>query len=449
MILQKAKIKYIDKYVKAAPLAVFRILFGLIMAFSIVRFWYHGWIEKLYILPKFHFHYYGFEFVQVPGNWTYLLFIICFVSAICIALGFKYKWAVTSFFLCFTYIELMDKTTYLNHYYFISILSFLMIWLPAHSYFSIDAHRNKSVMTQYIPKWNIDAIKLLLAIVYIYAGLAKLNHDWLFKAMPLALWLPTKFDIPLLGGIIHKTWLHYTFSWAGAIYDLTIVFFLMWRRTRVWAFAVVVVFHLLTRALFPIGMFPYIMIASTLIFFGDNFHQKLLNQLSGFLKVAPSYFDNGKYFEDNFKKVKLKLIGVFFAIQLLMPLRFMFYPGNLFWTEKGYRFSWRVMLMEKTGYANFKIVDGVTGKRFYVQNEDFLTAFQQKQMSTQQDFIIEYGQYLGNHFASQGHQNVEVYVESYAALNGRKSQLYFDGSQDIMKLTGHFKYKNYILPLNE
>ena len=84
------------------------------------------------------------------------------------------------------------------------------------------------------------------------------------------------------------------------------------------------------------------------------------------------------------------------------------YPGELFWTEEGYRFSWRVMLMEKAGYANFKIVDGKTKKSFYVNNADFLTSFQEKQMSFQPDFILEYAHYLGDHFSNQGHKNIEV-----------------------------------------
>lgn len=448
MILNRIT-RYKTKYVEAAPLAVFRVLFGVIMAFSMVRIWYHGWIEKLYLLPKFHFHYSGFDFISVPGKWTYLLFLICFLSSIFIAIGYHYKIAIVLFFSCFTYIELMDKTTYLNHYYFISIVSFIMIWLPSNVYFSYDAFRNKNISAQYIPKWTIDCLKVILAIVYIYAGLAKLNYDWLFRAMPLTIWLPTKFDIPLLGEFIHQKWLHFAFSWTGAVYDLTIVFLLMWKRTRVLAFIAVIIFHVLTRVLFPIGMFPYIMIASTLIFFSHNLHKSLLSKLAKLWNGSLDGFNNGLKVGGRFIDYKFQLIIVFLCIQLMLPLRFLAYPGNIFWTEQGYRFSWRVMLMEKTGYANFKIVDGVTKKYFYVRNDDFLTSFQQKQMATQADFIIEYGQYLGEHFKSQGHKNVEVYVESYASLNGRLSQEYFDGKTDIMKLKNNYFGKNYILPLNE
>ncbi|MDZ7808191.1 MAG: HTTM domain-containing protein [Gracilimonas sp.] len=218
---------YLNTKTNAAPLAVFRIFFGILMLISIVRFAANGWIEKLYIEPNFFFSYYGFEWVQPLGEWTYLIFLICGISAFFISLGFKYRISIIVFFLSFTYIELMDKTTYLNHYYFISILSFLMIFLPAHAYYSLDAYKDKDLRSQRIPSWCIDAIKLLLFIVYFYAGLAKLNSDWLFEAMPLQIWLPAKYSIPLLGDLLQQTWAHYAFAWAGAIYDLTIPFLLL------------------------------------------------------------------------------------------------------------------------------------------------------------------------------------------------------------------------------
>ena len=102
--------------------------------------------------------------------------------------------------------------------------------------------------------------------------------------------------------------------------------------------------------------------------------------------------------------------------------------------------------MEKAGYANFKIVDGVSGKRFYVDNSDFLTAQQQKMMSTQPDMILEYAHYLGDKFARDGHQNIEIYVESYVALNGRLSRPYIDPKIDLMKETEGFGNKEWILP---
>jgi hypothetical protein len=444
--------KHIKAPVEAAPLAVFRVLFGLMMFFSIIRFWSYGWIDKLYIQPKFFFSYYGFEWVKPIGPYTYLIFALCGLAAIFVAIGYRYKMAIIIFFFSFTYIELMDKTTYLNHYYFISVLSFLMIFLPANAYFSIDAATNPKKAFQYIPAWTINSIKLLLGIVYFYAGLAKLNSDWLLNAMPLKIWLPSKFDIPFIGNMLSQEWVQYAFSWSGAAYDLTIPFLLLYRKTRPFAFILVVVFHVLTRVLFPIGMFPYIMIVSTLIFFDASVHIKIITFFTKNFKLNAYQFDNQKEFKSVSgltRKAKYLVIAIFFGIQLVLPYRYLLYPGELFWTEEGYRFSWRVMLMEKSGYAQFKIVNGDTGKWFYVDNSDFLTPFQEKQMAFQPDFILEFANHLKQHFEKDGHNNVQVYVDSQVSLNGRLSTKYIDPKVDLAQEKESFSHKNWIIPLKD
>ena len=443
--------QYFRKDSEAAPLAVFRIFFGIMMFVSILRFWLNGWIEKLYIAPEFFFSYYGFEWVKPLGNFTYIIFLICGISALFLAIGYKYKFAAISFFLSFTYIELMDKTTYLNHYYFVSLVGFLLIFLPAASYFSVDAFKHPIKAFQKVPLWCIDSIKLLLVLVYFYAGLAKLNSDWLLRAMPLKIWLPSNYDLPLLGDILQQEWVHYFFSWTGVIYDLSIPFLLFFRKTRLPGFVLVVVFHLLTGVLFPIGMFPYIMIVSALIFFDAGVHHKILRKFSNFLKISKEQFDNtiAREYSSTKRKLMLSLLGVFFIFQLLFPWRYLMYPGELFWTEEGFRFSWRVMLMEKAGYAQFRIVDRDTGKTFFVNNGNFLTPFQEKQMSFQPDFILEYAHFLEEHFREEGYQNIAIYVDSHVALNGRRSAPYIDPEVNLLNHEESFRQKTFILPFHD
>ncbi|MBA6154310.1 HTTM domain-containing protein [Gelidibacter maritimus] len=442
---------YLNTHIHPAPLAVFRIGFGVMMLLSIVRFWRNGWIETLYVLPKFHFSYYGFSWIKPIGDYTYLIFALCGISAFLIAIGLKYRLAIIMFFLSFTYIELMDKTAYLNHYYFISVLSFLMIFLPANAYFSVDNLIKKKTYTS-IPKWTVDSIKLLVGIVYIYAGLAKINSDWLFKAMPLKIWLPSKYDLPFIGNsLMQQDWFHYAMSWSGMIYDLIIPFLLITKRTRLFAFGLVVFFHVFTRVLFPIGMFPYIMILTALIFFDTDFHLRIINVFKKALRPLNVDFTalKSEVYHYRRKNLVLPIMTLFFVFQITFPFRYLLYPGELFWTEEGFRFSWRVMLMEKMGNTTFKIVDAETGQGFLVDNSDFLTSFQEKQMSFQPDFILEYAHYLGDHFKSQGHKNIQVFAESYVALNGRLSQPYIDTNTDLYKEKESFRHKNWILPFHD
>ena len=441
---------YLSKTQESSSLALFRLGFGFLMTFSIVRFWLKGWIKTMYIDPSFHFTFYGFEWVKPIGEYTYILFFICGLSAFLVAVGYKYYIAIITFFLSFTYIELMDKTTYLNHYYFVSILSFLMIFLPCNSSYSIDSFIKKKSF-KYSPKWCVDSIKTLLFIVYFYSGLAKINRDWLFEAQPLKIWLATgSYDLPIIGStLMQQEWFHYFMSWGGMFYDLLIPFILLYKPTRIIGFSLVVFFHVFTAVLFPIGMFPYIMIISTIIFFSSNTHEKILKFI-----LKPFKNTIKKIIEiDNIKikknKFAISLISLFFVVQFLFPFRYAIYPGELFWNEEGYRFSWRVMLMEKRGYTTFKVVDNSNGNSFFVRNDEFLTEFQERQMSFQPDFILEYAHFLGDHYNNKGLNDIEIYAESYVALNGRINKRFVNPKIDLLKEKRGFNSKHWIIDLNE
>ena len=404
----------------------------------------------MYIDPSFHFTFYGFEWVTPLGNYTYLLFFICGLAAFFVAIGYKYYMSIIIFFLSFTYIELMDKTTYLNHYYFVSILSFLMIFLPSNSSYSVDSYLQKKSF-KYTPKWCVDSIKLLLFIVYFYSGLAKINKDWLFEAQPLKIWLTTgSYDFPLIGSnLMQQEWFHYFMSWGGMFYDLLIPFLLIYTRTRVFGFLLVIFFHLFTVLLFPIGMFPYIMIMSSLIFFSSKTHKKILDFiLKPFIDKIKSIREM-KIINIQKERISLIVVSVFFIIQFLFPFRYSLYPGELFWNEQGYRFSWRVMLMEKKGYTTFKVVNKENDNSFYIMNNSFLTELQERQMSFQPDFIIEYAHFLGNYYKNLGLNDIEIYADSYVALNGRISKRFIDPEIDLLKQKRGFKNKDWIIPLDE
>ncbi|QIX62865.1 HTTM domain-containing protein [Hymenobacter sp. BT18] len=435
----------------AAPLATFRLAFGLLVLASVVRFWAKGWIAELYLQPKFFFSYYGFEWIKPLGPYTYGLFAVCGVCALLVAVGYWYHTAAAGLFLSFTYIELMDKSTYLNHYYFVSLVALLLVVLPAGRYFSLDAHRPPSRWRNQVPRWTVDALRLLMGIVYVYAGLAKLNSDWLIHAMPLRIWLPAKNDLPLIGPLLGQVWVAYAFSWFGAFYDLTVPFFLLWRRTRAWAYATVVVFHVLTAVLFPIGMFPYVMMVAALIFFPAEWHERVLQQLRRLFGQAPSFPRPAAplVYRPAVRRLLLLGLGTFFLVQLLVPFRYLLYPHELFWTEEGYRFSWRVMLMEKMGQVQFKVVDGQTKQARLVNNYEHLSVLQEKMMSTQPDMLVQFAHYLHDYYARQGMHAPQVYADAYVSLNGRLGKAFIDPTVDLARIRDDWRPKSWILPFDD
>ncbi|MEZ5039950.1 MAG: HTTM domain-containing protein [Saprospiraceae bacterium] len=492
-----------------APLITFRILFGGLMLVGALRFMHLGWVERLYVAPRVFFKFYGFEWVENFGErGMYLLYSLIALSAAFIMVGLFYRLAAILFFLSFTYAELIDSTNYLNHYYLVCLLAFLLIFLPAHRAYSVDVWRKPAWQLQRVPAWTINVIIFQISIVYVCAGIAKLSSDWLLRAMPLAIWLPTKANWPLLGPLFAHSWTAYAFSWAGALYDLTIPFFLLHPRTRPFAYIAVIGFHVLTKLLFNIGLFPFIMIFNTLIFFSGAWHERFLMvgklgsrklggesweiEKLGNLKwdslgvrwskspnVQPwrlltsnqppsrpqlptsnpqpatiwfSAFDFRLTIGHNLvhylqKKLILIALTLYFSLQVFLPFRYLFYPGYLLWTEEGYRFSWRVMLVEKVGQATFYIHDLENGRKSEVDNSKYLSLFQEKQMVIQPDMILQYAHFLAKTYEEeQGICQPKVTVNSHVALNGRRSQAFVNPNIDLAAIKDGWAPKHWIIP---
>jgi len=425
------------------------------MLFGVLRFISKGWVSQLYIEPQYFFGYLGFEWVKpLEGNLMYLPFILMIAAAIGILIGCFYRFSALLFFVCFTYVELLDKSNYLNHYYFVSLMSFLMVLVPANRRFSVDSWLRPEIRQNTTEQWHIGILKFQLAVVYIFAGIAKLNGDWLFRAEPLKTWLQAHHDIPLVGKLMQEEWLAYAFSWTGCFYDLFIVFFLLSNRFRPYAYFFVVFFHLVTWYLFPIGVFPWVMIFSTLIFFHPKTHESLLNRLEKTFKRKTEKVRIVHQPKGTRPALKYFLI-LFISAQILIPFRYVLYPGDLFWNEEGFRFSWRVMLMHKEGYATFYLHDKATGRESEINNAKFLTRTQEDQMATQPDMILQYARILKEHYDGKtlhyGNykfkiEDPAIYARIYVSLNGRPSQLFVDKKHDLSELQYNLKHRNWIEP---
>lgn len=440
------------------PLVIFRIVFGILMFFSTLRFILKGWVQDLYEVPTYFFTYYGFDWVSpFPNPFMYVLFLLLLITCIFIIFGLFYRVNTVLFFLIFTYIELIDKTNYLNHYYFISLISLLLILIPANSYFSLDTYFGICKRKKTIQAWQINIIKLQIGLVYFFAGISKLNYHWLIEAQPLTNWLKHQSDFPVIGNLLLYDFTAYLFSWVSAIFDIFIFFLLIDKRSRWISYFVAFVFHIMTAIMFPIGVFPYVMIASTLIFFNDNFHKKIIDFISkyGLLNSSKSIEEKTNYQTKTNSILNVFLIG-FFTLQLFLPLRFMLYPGKLFWTEQGYRFSWRVMLIEKAGYSQFYIHEPKMDRKMLIQNRDYLTPQQEKMMSTQPDMILQYAHFLSKTFKdsclveSNGEiikmgRNPKITADITVSLFNKGSRKFIDSEKNLSEIKRGFGNKEWIL----
>lgn len=411
-------------------LAVFRILFGLLMTAAMLRFMAKGWVDELFLQPKFHFPYPGLEWIRPwPGEWLHWHVAATATCAFGVALGFYYRVCIILFFAGFTYLELIDQTTYLNHYYLVSLVAGLMMFMPAHRAWSLDAVRKLSLRCDFTPAWTVNLLRFQFAIVYLFAGVAKLNADWLIEAQPLRIWLAACSDLPLIGPLLEQTWVAYAASWFGAAYDLSVPFLLMFSPTRALAFAAVVIFHILTWLLFPIGMFPWIMIAGATLFFPPSWPGKGVSEL-------------------DVKPVALPGLGrcvlvAYVAIQFVIPLRSWWMDANSAWSGVGFNWAWKVMIVEKRGTAAFIARD--RSKIWRIDPGEYLAPRQVAMMAQDPYLIRDFARHLAEDFRKRGHPNIQIHSDAFASLNGRPSQRIIDPA---VNLAGPLK-PGWIIPLLE
>lgn len=477
----------------AWSLGFFRFGFGILLFFISARYLQHGWVQKYFLEPSFHFKHFGFSWVGViPGPILYFVFIILCISSLFISLGVLYRTSIFIYWLGFSYFNLLDVSTYLNHYYLVFLLLFLLFWIPADRCFSLsqflEAYRNGRWSIPKIPNWSLWILRFQIGCVYFFGGLAKLVPDWLFSAQPLRIWLVRNTDFPVIGGFFSYPIAGYVFSYAGLLFDLFVPFCLLKKNLRPWAFSLVLIFHILTWRLFPIGMFPWIMIFSALLFFPADWPIKA----RGFLKrrgIFP-YGELRNLFKTAWNKLpvpfrflsaKILLIllrtlekpnvwglsietelrefassfssrfgvwaaSIYIMIQVLFPLRHFLYPGNHLWTEQGFRFAWHIMLIQKNGIASFQVVNLRTGEIQYVLPESYLNEVQKTMMSTQPDLILQFAHFLGDKEKKRTGDDIAVYAEVRVSLNGKKSLPFIDPNRDLMKVKDDFFHKDWILP---
>ncbi len=437
----------------AAALAVFRMVFGALVLTSAVRFLAYGWVDQFFVKPTFFFHYWGLDWVRpLPGAWMKALFYVIALSAACISAGLYYRVAAIVFFAGFTYVGMIDLTNYINHYYFISTAALLLALMPLGRVYSIDAwlakRRGAPAATPTLPAWCTHLLRFQVGAVYFFAGLAKAHSDWLVHAQPLNIWLSARAHLPVVGPLLAERWVAHAMSWAGFLFDISIVLFLSMKRTRLFAYAAVLVFHVVTRILFPpIGMFPFIMMAGALLFFPPSWPRDLAPRVFG--REEPQNFDAKTQRRKDAKRVgwaALALGGGFCLMQVILPLRTHLYGGNVLWHEQGMRFSWRVMLREKNGSVSYRIEDPRSGRVTRESPRKYLDARQEREFAAQPDMIVELAQHIADDFESREGVRPKVRADVIVSLNGRPGERLVDPNVDLARVSRGPMPAAYILP---
>ncbi len=456
--------QYLHEPVDAASVVFFRACFGAILAFDFLRLLAIGQVKTEFVDAVFHFTLLGFDWVKPwPGDGMYYEFYALFLIALCVSAGFLYRAAIVLLCLGLTHIFLIDMARFQNHTYLICLLSFLMCFMPLNRCFALDARRKRAPRSGpsssrcarrdrdfdaagTVPRWVLWMLRIQLGIPYFYGGLAKLNWDWL-SGMSLK-WQLFLAEYEFRAITDSMVTIH-LFAWGGLFFDLLIVPALLWRRTRVVAFLAACFFHAVNSQLFRIDIFPVFMLTASTIFFDPDWPRRFMQRVRGlpFVPVtAAGGAGAGGLSRAN--RVGLALLGVYTLVQLLFPLRWVFYEGNSGWTREGHYFSWTMKLnIYMTGQTVYMLRDLQTGEQHRVDHINFLTPSQLSRLASNPERILMVAHDLAAWYRRVTGHAAAVFIHNELSMNGRYLQLSIDPNVDLAAEKRSWRPYRWILPL--
>lgn len=422
-----------------SPLIIFRIFLGILIALEGFGAIATGWVRKTLIEPDFTFHFIGFDWLQpLPGFGMYFYFGLMGLLGIFITLGYRYRISMITFAVMWWAVYLMQKTSYNNHYYLLALIASIMSFLPAHRSNSLDVRRRPELQTDGMFAYVKWIIVLQLFIVYTYAAIAKLYGDWLDFTF-LKLLMESKAHYPIIGDLFKLGWFQKFIGISGILFDLLIVPALLWKPSRNFAFGCAVFFHLFNSLVFQIGIFPYMALAFTVFFYEPETIRKI------FFRSKKTYSAVEQELP-SFKNALLIFSGIYFMVQLILPIRHHFISGDVLWTEEGHRLSWRMMLRNRAGSVVFQVVNKENSKSKHIRLSDFLTRKQRKRIGAYPDFIWQFAQHLKKVHAERG-EDIAVYAKTSVQINGRPAAPLIDPNVDLASVPwDHFRHHEWILP---
>lgn len=405
-----------------APLALFRIFLGFLVACESFGAILTGWVKSNFISPKFTFSFIGMEWLQpLPGSGMYWYFIIMGCFGLLFMVGYKYRFTIAAYTIMWAGVYFMQKTSYNNHYYLLMLVCLMMCFLPAHRYASIDARQNPEIRSLTMPAWCSWVMILQISIVYFYATIAKFYPDWLNGTFTRNLFSGAVTN-ETLRNIMTQKWFYLFIAYAGIAFDMLVIPLLLFKRTRTWAFFASIIFHIFNSITLQIGIFPFFALSFAVFFYPPERIRKIFFRK----KPEPELLT----YTPEAKNIFYWFFVPYLIIQFLLPLRHHLIEGDVLWTEEGHRLSWRMMLRSRSGDTDFKVIDKATKQEVYYSIYNELTPKQRGGMNTRPDMIWQTAQRIKQHFAKEG-KDVAVYAHTRVSINGAPYRDLIDRDTDL------------------
>lgn len=382
---------------------------GVLVAVTCGRALVHGWVDTLWAGTPGRLAYPLLGWVPVPSRGVLIgLVVLCGLAGAAAAAGLAQRALLGLAALGMTWLGALDAAAYLNHEVLLVALAGLLALLPG----------GRSV-----PRWAVVAPRVLVGSVYLWAAVAKLDTGWL-AGRPMQVWLGTHGDLPVVGGLLVRDQVAPVLAWVGLAFDLLVVPALAWRRTRSLALVVVVGFHVATAVLFPLGVFPWLMVGAALGAFAPG----RLRWVPTLGRRAPA---------ETWRGPRLAAVAALVALCALAPVRAVL-PGSRPAVDgTGDHLAWRVMDHDRAGFVTWVVTDRATGETWEERASDRLAPHQVRQLGATVSLLPGAARAVRQAWAGEG-RDVEVRAEALVSVDGGRAVRVADPEIDLSRVGWSF-----------
>jgi len=420
-----------------APLATFRLIFGAILFFHVLSFFFNGLIVELFIEPSFFFHAANLTWLKpLPVAGMYTVFGILALLAFLISIGFLFRYAAILFLLLYFYVSHIDiaQSAHFSDFYLLTL--FILTVLPAHRYFSLDILRKPSLRVDFIPRWCIWAIKIQVAMLFFSAGLAKLNSQWLIECQPFLTWVNMYWGNGLLGKTFSTPWIAKLTCWFIVIVEFAGPVAMFFSKTKTKVYLFLTAFLLFSFILLPTGLLPIQIILLSTIYLSEKLHHNLTSRIAyfanDFLNFNPRVFKSGRNLMLAYKN------------KIIIPLFFTWMYGIILFSNvnifisylkddhhlKDLKISEKLIINKKEGHLKLLIDNDLE-----VDLDYELTPSQIRAMSVDPSLMLQFSRHLKQKYReNEAYQDIKA--DAYISLNGKQYQRFINPNINLANFTG-------------
>lgn len=129
-----------------------------------------------------------------------LVYVVLVIGVFGILLGWRYRLCAALYCLAYWYLFVIEKSRWNNHSYLFGLLATFMLVTDGHAKWSVDRGRCGGEIDQaMVPRWHYVLFRFQIFLLYFYAGVKKIDADWLagYSMVGLAktwIFAPFRFD---------------------------------------------------------------------------------------------------------------------------------------------------------------------------------------------------------------------------------------------------------------